>query len=47
MNNNEFYDVIDNEIQQIVDVNKDNPELQKKNLRRKGAGYEKSSGDYR
>lgn len=32
MNNNEFYDVIDNEIQQIVDVNKDNPELQKKNL---------------
>lgn len=32
MNNNEFYDVIDNEIQQIVDVNKDNPELQKKNI---------------
>lgn len=32
MNNNEFYDVIDNEIQQIVNVNKDNPELQKKNL---------------
>lgn len=32
MNNNEFYDVIDNEIQQIVDVNKDNPELQKKKI---------------
>ena len=32
MNNNEFYDVIDNEIQQIVDVNKDDSELQNKNI---------------